>query len=363
MLRNIRFLFFLSAVVLVQLLHAQPAARRAEIARKKSTPLLSVRSATQYAGKVEHSSDLVWERAIYRSLDLKKEANAPLYYPVEPIGKRVNFFTSIIRLLLANKVPAYDYRLDGNELFTSDNKMDVQGFLDRFHIYYEKKSKNKKDSSIVVNNSDIPSAEVLSYFIKEVYYFDQRTSTYSSRVVAICPVLHRTDMFSTTPVKSPLFWIKFDDLSHYLNYYPIMVSNYNNTSNLTISDYFTAHLYKGDIYKTTNMLNQTLSQYCPTDSALVKEQQRIESELTTFESHLWEVAPEKEVEPVLAPSDSTLVAEKSVSTKKSVRNSKRKGRDKMKSKSSKSSVKDTKKAKSKTSSSSGVRISVRRSRR
>jgi hypothetical protein len=35
------------------------------------------------------------------------------------------------------------------------------------------------------------------------------------------------------------------------------------------------------------MLGKTLAQYCPTDSALAKEQQRIEAELKAFEKNLF----------------------------------------------------------------------------
>ena len=35
------------------------------------------------------------------------------------------------------------------------------------------------------------------------------------------------------------------------------------------------------------MLGKTLAQYCPTDSALAKEQQRIEAELKAFETNLF----------------------------------------------------------------------------
>ena len=58
-------------------------------------------------------------------------------------------------------------------------------------------------------------------------------------------------------------------------------------ANSTWDDFFTARLYKGDIYKTTNLQNRTLSQYCPTDSAMVKEQKRIEKELVDFEKTLY----------------------------------------------------------------------------
>ena len=56
---------------------------------------------------------------------------------------------------------------------------------------------------------------------------------------------------------------------------------------MSMDDYFTKNMYKGKIYKTTNMLGKTLAQYCPTDSAMAKEQKRIEKELADFEQNLW----------------------------------------------------------------------------
>lgn len=81
--------------------------------------------------------------------------------------------------------------------------------------------------------------------------------------------------------------MNYKDLVPYLTQTKVSVSNYNNAANSTWDDFFTARLYKGDIYKTTNLQNRTLSQYCPTDSAMVKEQKRIEKELVDFEKTLY----------------------------------------------------------------------------
>ena len=66
-----------------------------------------------------------------------------------------------------------------------------------------------------------------------------------------------------------------------------MTSNLNNAATMSMDDYFTRNMYKGKIYKTTNMLGKTLSQYCHTDSAMIKEQKRIEGELAAFEKNIW----------------------------------------------------------------------------
>lgn len=233
-------------------------------------------------------ADLVWMREVYRTLDLTKDANGALYFPTEPQGDRMNLFTTIFRLLAQNKIPAYEYQLDGTEHFQESYKTTFRDVLDRFQIYYElKKVANRRDSVISIHNSDIPSADVQSYFIKEVWYFDQRTSTYGTAVTALCPVMHRTEVFSSEPVTMPMFWIDYKDLAPYLAEKPVMMSDYNNAANNTWDNFFASRLYEGDIYKVTNLQNRTLAQYCTTDSAMTAEQQRIEKQLTDFERVLY----------------------------------------------------------------------------
>ena len=66
-----------------------------------------------------------------------------------------------------------------------------------------------------------------------------------------------------------------------------MTSSLNNAAVMSADDYFTQNKYKGEIYKTNNMLGRTLAQYCQNDSALKKEQQRIEDELKAFEKNIY----------------------------------------------------------------------------
>jgi gliding motility associated protien GldN len=202
------------------------------------------------------------------------------------------------------KVPAYEYRSDGNELFTEDNKYKVTDMLDKFYIYYE-----DKGGKLTIADSDIPSGEVLSYFIKESSFYDQRTVTYATRVTAICPVLHRSGDFGSDVTKYPMFWLNYDEVSPYFGMTPLMTSSYNNVSNMSIDDYFVRSLYEGDIYKTANLQNKLLAQYCPNDSAMKAEQQRIEQELVTFENKLWGIE---------AP-DTTVAVEKKTDKKNVVR--------------------------------------------
>lgn len=278
-----------SAVLLLLLfsadaVNAQPAARRREQQQRKaqSAQGLTTRAQISYPVAAKMSEDVVWRRDIYREILLQEDANAALYYPVEPAGSQMNLFTYLFKLMMGNNVKGYEYRLDGNEVFTDSARIDRKGFLDNYHVYYE-----RTNNSIHIDDSDIPSAEVKSYYIKESAYYDQASATFHVKPVALCPVLWRTDDFGDGEQKYPLFWVRYDEAAPYLARQVVMTSNLNNAATMSMDDYFTRNLYKGKIYKTNNMLGRTLAQYCPNDSALAKEQRRIENELAAFEKNIW----------------------------------------------------------------------------
>lgn len=250
-------------------------------AENVSGDTLTVRARTQYTAQTPTPSEVNWKRDIYRELDLTREENAALYYPEEPLGDRVNFFTLLMNLILDGKISAYEYRLDGNELFTESNRLDVRNLLEKFYIYYE-----EKDGKYVVQPLDIPSNEVTKYYIKESNYLDQRTSEYQTRVTAVCPVLRRADVGDSYS-QFPMFWVNYDEVSPYLGQVRAMTSSFNNVTNMSLDDYFVMRRYRGEIYKTSNLHNRPLAEYCANDTVLKEEQERIEQQLVDFESGLW----------------------------------------------------------------------------
>ena len=284
-MKKILFLFLLLGMV--QGIWAQPEARRQAAAQKKAAQqngdTSTLRAQISFPTALPMDEDVVWRRDIYRELDFNNEANAALYYPVEPKGNQMNLFTTIFRLMMTGKITVFQYRMDGNESFAAADRVDPKSFLDNYHIYYEKQANGR----IKLDNSDIPSREVKSYYIKESSFFDQRSATFHTKVLALCPIMTREDDFGDGGTKYPLFWVKYDDLAPYLTRQQVMTSNLNNAVVMSIDDYFARNQYKGKIYKTNNLLGQTLSQYCTTDSAMAKEQKRIEAELVAFEKNIW----------------------------------------------------------------------------
>ena len=286
------FLFLISYFLFSSVgAQAQPKARRQQQQKtaqqqnaKQQTQSqgMSMRARLMFPTAIDMPEDVVWRRDIYRELDLNRNSNAGLYYPVEPIDKQVNLFTYVFKLALNGYIPVYEYRLDGNEVFNDSARVTMKTVLDNYHIFYE-----EKDGKLRVDNSDIPSAEVKLYYLKESAYYDQANSTFHRKVLALCPVMMREDDFGGEASKYPLFWVKYSDLEPFLSRQTVMTSNLNNAATMSMEDYFTLNRYEGKIYKTNNMLGKTLAQYCPTDSALAKEQKKIEAELLAFEQNIF----------------------------------------------------------------------------
>lgn len=333
---------------------AQPAARRGQqkTQQKKSaaTTALTTRAQVSYPTAQPMRDDVVWRRDIYREIDLTKGDNSGLYYPIEPVGSHMNLFTYLFKLVLSGQLKAYEYRLDGNESFEADAVVKPLALLDNYHIYYE-----RKDGRLKLDNSDIPSREVKSYYIKESAYYDQVTATFHNKVTALCPIMHREDDFGDGASKYPLFWVKYDDAAPFLSKLTIMTSDLNNAATMSVNDYFVKNLYNGKIYKTNNKLGQTLAQYCPTDSAMAKEQKRIESELKAFEENIWGDKARKDSLDSIAKA----TAENPKAAKKAARQNRRNA---AKDGSSTTVKAKTKKPKTQQASASSARVSVRRQR-
>lgn len=338
-----RVLFLFIIVLTAGSVMAQPKKSRVQQTEQKKSPssAMSMRAQLTYPTALDIPEEVVWRRDIYRELDLTDDANAGLYFPVEPQGKQLNLFTYIFKLAQNGYIPVYEYPTDGSDNFTDDAKVDMKTILDNYHIFYE-----EQNGKLKVDNSDIPSAEVKKYYLKESAYYDQANSSFHIKVLALCPVMLREDDFGGEATQYPLFWVKYSDLEPFLNRQTVMASSLNNAATMSMDDYFTLNSYRGKIYKTNNAQGKTLLQLCGGDEAkLSAEQKRIEAELAAFHKTIFGDQEKKDSLDNIAASQ--------------VKESK-----KAKSKSSSLRSAKTPKAKSSStkSSSSSARVTVRRQR-
>ena len=352
-----RVLFLVLITLMVGVAKAQPKQRRTQpkteqqqTKSKNPSSSMSIRAQISFPTAVDMPEDVVWRRDIYREIDLTKDANAGLYYPVQPEGKQMNLFTYIFKLAQNNYIPVYEYSIanDGADVFNDQTKIEMKTLLDDRHIFYE-----EQDGKLKVDNSDIPSQEVTKYYLKESAYYDQANAAFHVKVMALCPVMMREDDFGGEATQYPLFWVKYSDLEPFLNRQTVMTSNLNNAATMTMDDFFTLNRYRGKIYKTNNAQGKTLLQLCDGDTTkLSAEQKRIEKELEAFRKNIFG-DPEKK-------DSLDSIANNNPQNVKAAKKAKAKGNS-----APKSSVRRSKGSKSSSSASSSsgsARVSVRRQR-
>ena len=275
--------------VVAQVESAGGVRKRSENDRKKKAengPVITDRMQSFFENKEPHDADLAYMREIYRQIDLTNEANTPLYFPEDVTDGQENLFRLILRLVVEGRIPAYEY-LDGREVFSDQYKVKVGDMLDRFDIYYTKgNGSTEKNPKYEIAEADVPTAQVLNYYIIEKWEFDRRSNSMKTRVEAICPVLNKIGDFGSE-TRYPMFWVKFDALRPWLAQQYIFLTDDNNLPQYSLDDYFNLGMYKGDIYKTKNLRNMSMVQMFPDDDDRKAAQDSIDRRLRSFGKNLW----------------------------------------------------------------------------
>lgn len=252
-------------------------------------PEISIKKSKIAETQQTRGEDVLWKRDVYRMVDLLNGNNGALYFPVEPTAERQNLFCTIFSMVVEGRLTAYEYPLNGREVFSVESAVKVKELLKTFEIPFREKADPKKAGAFIydIDAIDFPSSEATLFYVKEVYYLDQRNSTMRIKTLALCPVLIREDETGQIG-KKPMFWVTFESLKTALSRIPVSADTINSVSRMSAYDFFNQHRYKGDIYKVSNPRNQSLYDYCRTPEEIALEQVRLEKELKDMSDKLWE---------------------------------------------------------------------------
>jgi len=225
-------------------------------------------------------ADIAWERRIWRVIDTREKMNLPFRYPLEP-------FFNIIRELSANgdivvfKDEAFTEPMSIDEVEGTLNKIDTTTVFD-YDTYEEQ---------VKVVKSEINADDIKQYRLKEVWYFDEESSTMNVRILGITPLKDHFDE-STGEFKytEPLFHVYYPEARKHLSKYRVFNEN-NDVAPMSWYDVFEDRFFASYIYKRSNALDYRLKDmyngYENADIDILMEGEKIKAELFNFEHDLW----------------------------------------------------------------------------
>ncbi|MCB0638095.1 MAG: gliding motility protein GldN [Lewinella sp.] len=222
-------------------------------------------------------ADIFWEKRIWRVIDIREKMNLPFAYPERP------FFTILQEAAEAGEINVYSaeddkftHRLNGDEVSAMGASIDTVTTFDP--VTYEEK--------IQVVRNELNPEDIKRYRVKEVWFFDEETSTMQVRILGIAPLLDVKDENGNFKYEKVMFWIYYPEAREVLAREKVFTYG-NDAAPITWESLFEMRFFSSYIYKESNVFDRRLQDYVQGVDLLL-EADHIKQSIFNFEHDLWE---------------------------------------------------------------------------
>lgn len=224
--------------------------------------------------------DVVWQKRVWRELDMREKTNQSLYYPVEPVNGRISLFQLLSKYILQGQIIAF-----------SDQEFQIPMELNAI------REKINKCDSVEQSSFTPDGAEVLTkifqcdstwmfrgirkYQLKEDWFFDKQKSVLEVRIIGIG--VYTYDEEKDAPKEQ--FWVYFPACRPFFAKHEVFNTK-NDSERRTFEDVFWKRQFNSTIVKESNVYDRAIMEYSKGIDALL-ESDRIKGDIFRWEHDLW----------------------------------------------------------------------------
>jgi gliding motility associated protien GldN len=224
-------------------------------------------------------ADVMWSKTLWRTIDIREKVNLPFGYPQRPLIEILH------RAAIAGDITAYDPAVERADQFRK--------VLTPAEVA---KIGSRKDSMEIINvetrepewreiNNPLTWDKITKYKIKEVMFFDTKTSSMQVRIIGIAPVMEDYDANGNYRGDLTMYWLHYADLRNMLSKEEAF-NPQNDQKSLSWDDIFESRMFESYIYKESNVYDRAIAEYA-TGKDLQLESDRIKQKNFEFEHDLW----------------------------------------------------------------------------
>ncbi|MCH2081711.1 MAG: gliding motility protein GldN [Saprospiraceae bacterium] len=235
------------------------------IGRKRILPYDNVREA-----------DIFWKKKIWRVVDIREKMNLPFAYPER------TFFEILMDAAKTGEIKAYSTEDDKFSIeLTPDEVASMGASLDTISTL----DPETYEETFQIVPNEVNPEDVKRFRLKEVWFFDEETSTLQVRILGIAPLIDVKDDNGNFRYEKPMFWIYYPEAREMLAKQQVF-NIFNDSSPMTWEDLLEMRFFSSYIYKESNVFDRRLQEYL-SGVDLLLEADKIRKEIFNFEHDLW----------------------------------------------------------------------------